>query len=568
MEVNKKFDRYTLLHQIGKGGMAEIYLAKSSDNEILAIKTISDAYSSNIDFAKMFEAEQDIVKYMKHKNIAIVYPAHRNKKKQKHLFLALEFIKGKNLRQILKDFYSKKTDLTFAEKIYITKEMASGLYYAHTFIHPKTNEKLNIVHSDISPQNVMINVEGEVKLIDFGISKTRSNNPFQPANMRANTLQGKFNYMSPEQAEGFEIDQKTDVFSLGVVLWEILAKDRLFYAKNANKILLKVKEAHIPSLEQMNNESKSKLNIPQQHVKEVEKIVKKALVRDKNLRFSAKELHEELSQLLKKCSWDPDFSPVQLGDKIKKAYTSDFKEIDEIIQKALLEKNIEVEEKTETITVNNSFLAESDQERNLAVSRVLFDQNTASEASKSIHFKTIPSASSNNNHHQKSENYARKKHYIKTNYEPYHKKIQRIDFSLVLQIGLFLIFSTGISSLLYFKITHPEETEKEITKWTENTTSMFKTLKDMLSPKNKEMASQTAKTPVPSITLFISSTPEGAKIFIDGVWSYKRTPRQITFLKNKPITLKMAGYKNYTLSTKEVEKAILEKNQTLIILKK
>ena len=250
--MEKKFGKeYILIHELGKGGMAEVYLAiknpkttkhQPRTSKLLAIKTMISSFSSNSEFIKMFEEETDIVMNMSHKNIASVIGHNtveetvKGERKQK-LVLELEFIRGKNLRQILKDLYSAQADLAFEEKIYIIKELAASLDYAHRFVHPKTGENLYLVHSDISPQNAMVSIEGEVKLIDFGISKR--NDPSQMAQMRAKKLQGKFSYMSPEQADGLEIDQKTDIFSLGIILWELLSKQRLFYANTQAKILKK-----------------------------------------------------------------------------------------------------------------------------------------------------------------------------------------------------------------------------------------------------------------------------------------------------------------------------------------
>ena len=149
--MEKQFGKeYVLIHQIGKGGMAEVYLAikkpkkarsSSSTSKLLAVKTMIPAFSSSSEFIKMFESEVDIVMNMSHKNIVSVI-GHNiveefvKGKKQQRLVLELEFIRGKNLRQLLKDFYENNKDFTFEEKIFIVKELAASLDYAHRFVPP------------------------------------------------------------------------------------------------------------------------------------------------------------------------------------------------------------------------------------------------------------------------------------------------------------------------------------------------------------------------------------------------------------------------------------------------
>ncbi len=333
--MEKKLGKeYILIHELGKEGMAEVYLAvkkpkaakgQPKTSKLLAVKTMIPSFSSSLEFVRMFEEETNIVMNMSHKNIASVIGHNtvdemiKGEKKQK-LVLELEFIRGKNLRQILKDLYTAQADLAFEEKIYIIKELAASLDYAHRFVHPKTGEKLYLVHGDISPQNAMVSIEGEVKLIDFGISKR--NDPAQMAQMRAKKLQGKFSYMSPEQADGLEINQKTDIFSLGIILWELLSKQRLFYANTQAKILKKVKEAHIPRLKSISPETP--------YLADIEKIVSRALIRDRNLRkMTANDFHQELSSLLN--AKYPSFNPIHLGYKIQNFYKKEFDHINKSI---------------------------------------------------------------------------------------------------------------------------------------------------------------------------------------------------------------------------------------------
>ena len=553
LNMEKQFGKeYILIHQLGKGGMAEVYLAikkprkdqaSSNTSKLLALKTMISSFSSSAEFVKMFEEETDIVMNMSHKNIASVIGHNTVKefakgKMHQKLVLELEFIRGKNLRQFLKDLYTNDTDLLFEEKIYIIKELAAGLDYTHRFVHPKTGEKLHLTHSDISPQNTMISIEGEIKLIDFGISKR--NDPFQKSNMRAKKLQGKFSYMSPEQADGLEIDQKTDIFSLGIILWELLAKQRLFYANNQVKILKKVKETYIPPLKQINP------NIP--HVEAVEKITQKVLIRDRNLRkVSAKDLHQELSSLLN--AKYPNFNPTQLGYKIQNLYKEEFDKLNKIIKNSLEQlekKGIEFDEKTKTLT-----LIEEESARQTK----LVDIETASEASKLISFNELKSKDLK----QKQKKHL---HSIRNQHELLKaKKKKQIEVFTPLQIaglsGIFLI----IISVLYFKAKYPEQTLQAV----EGAKIAFQKIKKQVVNDNKATLTSKTKT---HINLFISSHPSKAQIFIDGMHDLKKTPRQINFNENQTIVLKSEGYKDYILTKEDIKKALTENNQIFVILRK
>ena len=568
--MEKKFGKeYILIHELGKGGMAEVHLAikrpkatkgKPRISKLLAIKTMISSFSSNSEFIKMFEEETDIVMNMSHKNIASVIghntveEAVKGKKKQK-LVLELEFIRGKNLRQILKDLYAAQADLAFEEKIYIIKELAASLDYAHRFVHPKTGEKLNLVHSDISPQNAMVSIEGEVKLIDFGISKR--NDPAQMAQVRAKKLQGKFSYMSPEQAEGLEIDQKTDIFSLGIILWELLSKQRLFYANTQAKILKKVKEAHIESLKKISPETP--------HIEAVEKIVKKALIRDRNLRMTASDLHQELSILLN--AKYPNFNPIHLGYKIQNFYKEEFDRINKIIKSSLekLEKKgMEFDEKTKTITLTNNH------KNTVSVSSSglsLSDSKTATQAANQVHFHTITEKHTTYN----NKSYAQKRKFKQNMQRPSRRHqqnfIKKIDSSIFFKASMFLMLLSGVLFALHFKKNYPEQTNKI----TENIYVLFQSAKKQVEgfiEAEDKTKTLTSKAKPVQMSIFISSHPSSAKIFIDGVWDFRRTPKQIRFHKGQTIVLKAEGYKDYVLTEGDINKALLEQNQIFIIFRK
>ena len=130
----------------------------------------------------------------------------------------------------------------------MVKEVAAGLDHAHRCVDANSGRPLNITHRDMSPQNILVSFEGEVKVIDFGIAKAET----EKDETKAGTLKGKFSYMSPEQADGLLIDPRTDIFAIGIVLWELLANDRLFTGSNEAAILRKVRECQIPPIRKVN----------------------------------------------------------------------------------------------------------------------------------------------------------------------------------------------------------------------------------------------------------------------------------------------------------------------------
>ena len=198
--------------------------------------------------------------------------------------------------------------LSVDQIVYICKEIAAGLDHAHRCVEGSTGKSLNIIHRDMSPQNTMISFEGEIKIIDFGIAKAET----QMDETRSGTLKGKFGYMSPEQVEGQPVDLRTDIFSMGIVLWELLANERLFIANNEINTLRKIRDCNIPNIVRLN---------PDVHP-ELERICLKALSKDKGTRYqTASSLQRDLSKFLNRHF--PDFSSQDFAIIVKSLYTDD-----------------------------------------------------------------------------------------------------------------------------------------------------------------------------------------------------------------------------------------------------
>lgn len=303
------FGKYILLEKLATGGMAEVWLARAPGaggiGKFVAIKKILPQFNDNPEFIQMFKDEASIAMNLSHSNIVSIYEFGQV---QSQLFLVMDYVEGRNLRQILNKMKQTNHKFSADQIIYVVKEVAAGLDHAHRSLSSTTGKPLNITHRDISPQNIMVTFEGEVKIVDFGIAKAES----QIENTRTGTLKGKFGYMSPEQAEGHPTDLRTDIFSIGICLWELLASERLFIANNEINTLKKIRECDVPSLSKLNPNINS----------ELERIVMKALTRDRNLRYqTAAALHRDMSRFLNRQY--PDFSPHDFSVFIKTLYTDE-----------------------------------------------------------------------------------------------------------------------------------------------------------------------------------------------------------------------------------------------------
>ena len=295
--VDSTFGQYQLLEKIAQGGMAEIFKGKALDSQGLerpvVIKRILPHIAASQEFVQMLIDEAKIAVMLNHGNIAQVYDLG---KVGDDYFIVMEYVEGKSISQIMKrlKLIGQLIPIPFA--MALCSEIANGLDY----MHRKTDDEghpLHIVHRDISPQNVILSVYGTVKIIDFGIAKAKNKVSITDSGV----LKGKFAYMSPEHAEGMKLDNRNDIFSLGVILYELLTGERLFKGKTNPETVKRVKKARVPTPSGKRDE------IP----KALDAIVFKALARDRNQRYtSAGELSQDLHRLQIQIA--PEFTPQQL----------------------------------------------------------------------------------------------------------------------------------------------------------------------------------------------------------------------------------------------------------------
>ncbi len=284
--------------------MAEIYLGKAVGDDafqrIVAIKRILPHFARDKEFVAMFRDEAHICKRLQHANIVQVYDFTEV---DDSFALIMEHVDGADFRTLLAACETANRRLALPQVVYIIACAARGLHYAHTKVDEITHKPLGIVHRDISPQNILISYEGEVKITDFGIASADD----KVTETRPGIVKGKYSYMSPEQVAAKHLDGRSDVFSLAIVLWEALAMKRLFAGKSEVETLRKVQNCEIPdSLTKYNSDV----------TEELAQIVGKGLEREPKNRYqTAAEFEKALLKFLN--SNYPEFLSSQLGDFLK-----------------------------------------------------------------------------------------------------------------------------------------------------------------------------------------------------------------------------------------------------------
>jgi len=275
------FGKYYLLERISVGGMAEVFRAKAFGAEgferLVAVKRILPNIAEDKDFIRMFVDEAKLAVQLTHANIAQIFDLGVV---DGSYYIALEHVHGRDLRGVFERCRHLGEAMPVAQACFLAMKVCEGLDYAHNK-RDQAGRELALVHRDVSPPNVLVSFEGEVKLIDFGIAKAAG----MGSRTRAGVLKGKFGYMSPEQVSGAQVDRRSDVFSCGIVLYELLTGERLFTGESDYTTLEKVKNVEILPPSTYNRK------VPD----ELERIVLKALAKDTADRYqNAIDLHDEL----------------------------------------------------------------------------------------------------------------------------------------------------------------------------------------------------------------------------------------------------------------------------------
>jgi TonB family protein len=276
-----RFGQYELLEKIASGGMAEVFRARRSGVEgfqkTVAIKKILPHIADNDEFITMFADEAKLAAELNHPNIVHIYDL--GKIQAGGYFIAMEYVDGTDLRSTLAAGRRVSLPMPVPLAVYVASKVASALDYAHR------RRELHIVHRDVSPQNILISHEGEIKLCDFGIAKADR----KVSQTESGSLKGKLQYMSPEQAWGKPIDHRSDLFSLGCVLHEMLTGERLFRGATDMLVLELVRKAEVVAPSQVNPEVSAALDA----------VVLKALAREPDARYATgSEMLRDLEAIL------------------------------------------------------------------------------------------------------------------------------------------------------------------------------------------------------------------------------------------------------------------------------
>jgi len=265
---------------VGQGGMAHVHIARrigADDSKRFAAKRILPEHANKPRFVRMFRAEASISACLDHPNVVRTLDFGVQ---DGELVLVMEYVDGVSCAQLLRILARRGQTLPLEGALYIAREALAGLDYAHGARNSQ-GEPLGIIHRDVSPGNILIAMSGEVKLTDFGVARSSR----RPRDTSPGALKGNFGYMSPEQIAGEEIDVRSDIFSLGVVLFELLTGRPLFRGKSDFEILARTYEANIDEL------SNPGLGLPLA----LRLVLATALARDRRERFSsAGELSEAL----------------------------------------------------------------------------------------------------------------------------------------------------------------------------------------------------------------------------------------------------------------------------------
>jgi serine/threonine protein kinase len=267
--------RYELLKRIAVGGMAELFLARTTGEhgyeKIVALKRILASHAEDDQFIAMFLAEARLAATLHHPNIVQV---HDVGDENGAYFFTMEYVFGQDVRKILRAVQGRPDGLPLELVLTIIAGTAAGLHYAHEKEDHEGN-LLGIVHRDVSPSNIFVSYDGAVKLLDFGIARVTT----MQASTGQGVLKGKVPYMSPEQCRGEPLDRRSDVFSLGVVLWELTTRRRLYIGENDLVIATRIVGSDAPRPSDM---------LPG-YPKDLEAIVMKALARDREQRYASAE---------------------------------------------------------------------------------------------------------------------------------------------------------------------------------------------------------------------------------------------------------------------------------------
>ncbi len=317
-----RFGKYTLIRHLATGGMAELYLAIqrsiSGFEKLIVIKKILPRFANDKEFIQMFLDEARIAATLNHPNVVQIFDVGSV---GSDYFIAMEYVHGEDLRNIVGAMRKKKLKtFPLEHALAIVIGVCKGLSYAHAH-RGMSGEFLNIVHRDISPQNILVTFSGEVKIVDFGIARAAVRDSGVDGQDGGGALRGKFPYMSPEQIKGKELDRRSDLFSTGIILFELTTGRRLFKGKNEFETLRKIVDEDYPRPSSLVNA----------YHPELEEIVMIALQKDRELRYpDALAMQKDLEEFIRKRQLN--VSTIELGSFMENLFREKIREEKEALK--------------------------------------------------------------------------------------------------------------------------------------------------------------------------------------------------------------------------------------------
>ena len=292
--VDQQFGKYRLLSRIAQGGMAELYQAKLFGYEgfekLVAIKKILPYLAEETNLIKAFIDEAKLAAFLQHPNIVQIYDFGSV---NDTYYIAMEYLYGMDLKCITRQYKEKGVPLNLGNALYIAAQVCAGLDYAHK-LKDFQGKPLNIIHRDIGPHNVFITFDGQVKIIDFGIAKAAT----QVNKTQYGSIKGKITYMSPEQAKAEKIDHRSDIYAMGILLYEMVTHERMFDGENTYGVFSKVLESEYRPAQEVNKD------LPQ----DLCSIIDRALETDREKRYqSAEEMLADLEMCMHRLSIIPSY---------------------------------------------------------------------------------------------------------------------------------------------------------------------------------------------------------------------------------------------------------------------
>lgn len=309
-KLPRRFGRYLLFDFVGRGGMAEIYLARMTTDfggsRLVVVKQIAHMLAQESEFAQMLIHEAKLAAQLNHANIVQVFDLGRE---ADELYIAMEFVEGFDLNALLRRCSKSRVPFPFEFALYAVTCTAAALDYAHRRTD-EAGKPLGIVHRDVSPSNVLISFDGDVKLCDFGIAHA---NVHAEGAQFEEALKGKAGYMSPEHARGEAVDARSDVFGVGIILWEMIAGHRLYRPGDDRESVLELaRRAEVPEL-------------PERQLRgmdELTRIVKRALAPQPSDRYpTAAALLRELESYARSAQYVA--SPLRFGEWLVESFGTD-----------------------------------------------------------------------------------------------------------------------------------------------------------------------------------------------------------------------------------------------------